>query len=49
MVNDFILEWFCVNLKLLYRHRNVLKSARKVKALSRLAGGYPRGCNVGIF
>ena len=22
---------------------------RKVKALSRLAGGNPRGCNVGIF
>ena len=48
MVNDFILEWFCVNLKLLYRHRNVLKSMEKVKALSRLAGGNPHGCNVGI-
>ncbi len=31
------------------RHRNVLKSTEKVKALSRLAGENPRGCNVGIY
>ena len=31
------------------RHRNVLKSMGKVKAISRLAGGNPRGCNVGIY
>lgn len=49
MVNHFILEWFCVNGKLLCRHRNVLKSAMKVKAISWLAGGNPRGCNVGII
>ena len=49
MVNHFILEWFCVNGKLSCRHRNVLKSMRKVKALSWLAGGKPRGCNVGIY
>ena len=49
MVNDFILQWFYVKEKLLSRHRNVLKSTRKVKVLSRLAGGYPRGCNVGIY
>ena len=49
MVNHFILEWFYVNGKLSCRHRNVLKSTRKVKALSRLAGGNPRGCNVGIY
>ena len=35
--------------KLSCRHRNVLKSTRKVKSLSRLAGGKPRGCNVGIY
>ena len=33
----------------LCRHRNVLKSAMKVKAISWLAGGNPRGCNVGII
>ena len=27
----------------------MLKSTRKVKAVSRLAGGKPRGCNVGIY
>ena len=27
----------------------MLKSAIKVKAVSRLAGGKPRGCNVGIY
>ena len=48
MVNDFMIEWFFVKWKLLCRHRNVLKSMEKVKALSRLAGGNPRGCNVGI-
>ena len=31
------------------RHRNVLKSMEKVRAISRLAGGNPHGCNVGIF
>ena len=35
--------------KLLFRHRNVLKSMKKVEALSRLAGGNPRGCNVGFY
>ena len=29
--------------------RIMLKSMRKVRALSRLAGGNPRGCNVGIY
>ena len=37
-----------LNGKFLCRHRNVLKSTIMVKALSRLAGGNPRGCNVGI-
>ena len=27
--------------------RDVLKSMKKVKAISRLAGGNPHGCNVG--
>ena len=27
----------------------MLKTVRKVKVLSRLAGGNPHGCNVGIF
>ena len=40
---------FYVNGKLLCRHRNVLKSTMKVKAISWLAGGNPRGCNVGII
>jgi len=35
--------------QLWFRHRNVLKSMKKVKALSRLAGGNPHGCNVGKF
>ena len=35
--------------KLSCRHRNVSKSTMKVKALSRLAGGKPRGCNVGVY
>ncbi|MBQ8558434.1 MAG: hypothetical protein IJ439_00405 [Tyzzerella sp.] len=40
---------FYVNWELLCRHRNVLKSTEKVKALSWLAGGNPRGCNVGKY
>ena len=35
--------------KLSCRHRNVLKPTIKVKAASRLAGGKPRGCDVGIY
>ena len=35
--------------KLSCRHRDVSKSMGKVKASSRLAGGYPHGCNVGIY
>lgn len=35
--------------KMLVTFRNVLKSTEKVKALSRLAGENPRGCNVGIY
>lgn len=27
----------------------MLKSMKKVNAISRLAGGNPHGCNVGIF
>ena len=48
MVNYFVLERFYVKRKLSCRHRDVSKSMEKVKVLSRLAGGYPHGCNVGI-
>ena len=41
------LNVFLVKLELSCRHRNVLKSMMKVKALSRLAGDDPHGCNVG--
>ena len=41
MINYFVFEWFYVKWKLSCRHRNVLKSMEKVKALSWLAEGNP--------
>ena len=49
MVNDITRKRLYVKWKLLCRHRNVLKSMEKVKALSWLAVGNPHGCNVGII
>ena len=49
MVNDYILEQFCVNGKLFARHRNVPKSMEQVAVRNRLTEDAPHGCNVGII